>query len=154
LSVFNSSALKNVSLYKGGIPSEFGGRLSSVLDVSVNEGNRKSFSGDFTVSTIAATATAEGPIIKDKASFLISARRSWLDILVSGISKWNNSDLSIGYYFMDINAKTNFSLKKKHHFYLSYYTGQDKLFAKNNAEAQKSKMSQGWGNTIASARYQ
>lgn len=154
LSVFNSSALKNVSLYKGGIPSEFGGRLSSVLDVSVNEGNRKSFSGDFTVSTIAATATAEGPIIKDKASFLISVRRSWPDILVSGISKGNNSDLSIGYYFMDINAKTNFSFKKKHHFYLSYYTGQDKLFAKNNSESQKSEMNQGWGNTIASARYQ
>lgn len=154
LSVFNSSALKNVSLYKGGIPSEFGGRLSSVLDVSVKEGNRKSFSGDFTISTIAATATAEGPIIKDKASFLISARRSWPDILVSGISKGNNSDMSIGYYFMDINAKTNFSLRKKHHFYLSYYTGQDKLFAKNNAKSQKSKMNQGWGNTIASARYQ
>lgn len=154
LSVFNSSTLKNVSLYKGGIPSEYGGRLSSVLDVSVKEGNRKSYSGDFTISTIAATGTVEGPIVKDKASFIVSARRSWPDILVSGISKGNNNDMAIGYYFMDINAKTNFSVNKKHHFYISYYTGQDKLFAKNEAEAQKSEMNQGWGNSIASARYQ
>ena len=154
LSVFNSSALKNVSLYKGGIPSEFGGRLSSVLDVSVKEGNRKSYSGDFTISTIAATGTVEGPIIKDKASFLISARRSWPDILVSGISKSNQSDMLIGYYFMDFNAKINFSVKNKHHFYISYYTGQDKLFARNEAELQKSEMNQGWGNSIASVRYQ
>lgn len=154
LSVFNSSALKNVSMYKGGIPSEYGGRLSSVLDVSVKEGNRKYYSGDVTISTIAATGTIEGPIIKNKASFLVSARRSWPDILVSGISKSNQSDMSIGYYFMDINAKTNFSVNKKHHFYLSYYTGKDKLFAKNNAEQQKNEMNQGWGNSIASARYQ
>ncbi len=154
LSVFNSSALKNVSLYKGGISSEYGGRLSSVLDVSVKEGNRKALSGDFTLSTIAATATVEGPIVKDKASFLISARRSWPDIFDSGISKANNGDMAMGYNFMDINAKTNFSLKKKHHFYLSLYSGQDKLFAKSDADFQKSEMKQGWGNTIASARYQ
>lgn len=154
LSVFNSSALKNVSLHKGGISSEYGGRLSSVLDVSVKEGNRKDLSGDFSISTIAATATIEGPIVKDNASFLISARRSWPDIFVSGISKANNDDMAIGYNFMDVNAKTNFSLKKKHHFYLSIYTGQDKLFAKSDTDSQKSEMTQGWGNTIASARYQ
>jgi len=154
LSVFNSSALKNVSLYKEGIPAEFGGRLSSVLDVSVKEGNRKTYAGDFTISTVAATATAEGPIVKDKASFLISARRSWPDILITGITAGNQNDMAIGYYFMDINAKTNFSVKKKHHFYLSSYTGQDKLFAKSETTGQKSKMEQGWGNTIASARYQ
>lgn len=154
LSVFNSSAIKYVSLFKEGIPSEFGGRLSSVVDVSVREGNRKSCSGDLAISTVAATVTAEGPIIKDKASFIFSARRSWPDIMVTGISAGNQSDMVIGYYFMDINAKTNFSVKKKHHFYISYYTGQDKLFAKNEAVKQKSKMEQGWGNTITSARYQ
>ncbi|GAB1454322.1 TonB-dependent receptor [Draconibacterium sp.] len=154
LSVFNSSALKNVSLYKEGIPSEFGGRLSSVLDVSVREGNRKTYAGDFTISTVAATVTAEGPIVKDKASFLFSARRSWPDILVTGIAAGNQDNMAIGYYFMDVNAKTNFSLLKKHHFYVSYYTGQDKLFAKSETAGQKSKMEQGWRNTIASARYQ
>ena len=154
LSVFNSSAIKNVTLFKEGIPSEFGGRLSSVLDVSVKEGNRKNYTGDFTVSTVAATATAEGPIVKDKASFLISARRSWPDILVTGITAGNQNDMVIGYYFMDINAKTNFSVGEKHHFYISYYTGQDKLFAKSETAGQKSKMEQGWGNNIASVRYQ
>ncbi len=154
LSVFNSSAIKNVSLFKEGIPSEFGGRLSSVLDVSVKEGNRKNYTGDFTISTVAATATAEGPIVKDKASFLISARRSWPDILVTGITAGNQNDIVLGYYFMDINAKANFSVGEKHHFYISYYTGQDKLFAKSEAAEQKSKMEQGWGNNIASARYQ
>jgi hypothetical protein len=154
LSVFNSSALKNVSLYKGGIPAEYGGRLSSALDVTVKEGNRQSFNGDFSVSTIATTATAEGPIIKDKASFLISARRSWPDILITGIAAGNQNDMIIGYYFADVNAKTNFSIKKKHHFYVSYYWGTDKLFGRSKAENQKSKTEQGWGNNIASARYQ
>ncbi len=154
LSVFNSSAIKNVSLFKEGIPSEFGGRLSSVLDVAVKEGNRRNYTGDFTISTVAATATAEGPIVNDKASFLISARRSWPDILVTGITAGNQNDMVLGYYFMDINAKTNFSVRKRHHFYISYYTGQDKLFAKSDVAGQKSKMEQGWGNTIASARYQ
>jgi hypothetical protein len=116
LSVFNSSAIKNVSLFKEGIPSEFGGRLSSVLDISVKEGNRKNYTGDFTVSTVAATATAEGPIVKDKASFLFSARRSWPDILVTGITAGNQDDMVLGYYFMDINAKANFSVGEKHHF--------------------------------------
>lgn len=154
LSVFNSSALKNVSLYKEGIPSEYGGRLSSVVDVSVKEGNRKTYSGDFTISTLAATVTVEGPIVKDKASFLFSARRSWPDLLVTGITLANDDDMAIGYYFMDINAKSNFSVKKKHHFYISYYTGQDKLFVKSEETTQKGKMEQGWGNTIASTRYQ
>lgn len=154
LSVFNSSAIKNVSLYKGGIPSEFGGRLSSVLDVSVKEGNRKSYNGDFTVSTIAATVSAEGPIIKDKSSFLFSARRSWPDLFVTGIASELNNDLIPGYYFMDINAKVNYTLKEKHHFFASFYTGQDKLFAKSNTASQSSEINQGWGNTIASTRYQ
>lgn len=154
LSVFNSSALKNVSLYKGGIPAEFGGRLSSVLDITIKEGNRQSLNGDFTISTIAATVTAEGPIIKDKASFLVSARRSWPDILITGIAAGNRDDMTIGYYFADINLKTNFSIKNKHHFYVSYYLGQDKLFAMSKTEHQQSKTEQGWGNIIASSRYQ
>jgi len=154
LSVFNSDALKNVSLYKGGIPAEFGGRLSSVLDVSVKEGNRKAYSSDLTISTIALTATAEGPLVKDNASFLISARRSWPDLVVRGINAGNENNMSIGYSFMDINVKTNFTLQKRHHFYLSYYTGHDNLYSSYKTEQQKSEMNQGWGNHIASFRYQ
>lgn len=154
MSVFNSSALKNVSLFKGAIPAVYGGRLSSVLDISVKEGNRKKYDGDVSISTIASTFTVEGPVIKDKASFLVSARRSWPDILIRGMSNNNNGGLVLGYYFMDINAKTNFSINKKHHFYFSGYLGKDMFFADNKEEDQESSMNQGWGNKMISMRYQ
>lgn len=156
VSVFNSSALKNVSLYKEGVPAEFGNRLSSALDVSVKEGNRKKYAGDFSLSTIAATATFEGPIVKDKASFLISARRSWPDLFLTTLIAAGNEGMLLGYNFMDINAKVNFSVKDKHHFYVSYYTGQDTYFVRHNLKKEETKtgMTQRWGNNIASARYQ
>ncbi|TAJ09357.1 TonB-dependent receptor [Marinilabiliaceae bacterium JC017] len=154
LSVFNTSTIKHVNLYKGAIPAQYGGRLSSVLDVAVREGNKQRYHGDFTLSTVAAGLTAEGPIVKDKASFLLSVRRSWPDLLVTGIaSQVDNGEYIPGLYFMDINGKVNFTINQKHHFYLSYYTGQDKVFLKSHDKLQKAHMQQGWGNHLASARW-
>jgi len=151
LSVFNASMLKNVNLYKGGIPAEYGGRLSSVLDITTRDGNKKEYNGELSLSTIAGALTFEGPIKKDKASFLFSARRSWIDQLI--FAPLNTPEQKMGLYFYDINGKINFKIKEKHNFYLSYYTGKDELnfrFKDNNA---KSKMRQGWGNQLASLRY-
>ncbi len=154
LSVFNSTTLKHVNLFKGGIPARYGGRLSSVLDVSVREGNKKQMKGDFTLSTIAAGITAEGPIVKEKASFLFSVRRSWPDLLVTGIaSQVQDGNVVPGLHFLDVNGKVNVTLWKKHQFYLSYYTGQDKLFLKSRDDDMKTNMDQGWGNHLGALRW-
>lgn len=154
LSVFNASTIKNVNLYKGAIPAEFGGRLSSVLDVSVREGHKTEHHGDVNVSTLAAAFTYEGPIVKDKASFLISARRSWPDLLVLGTMKLaNQTEFVPGVYFSDINAKVNFTAREKHHFYLSFYTGKDEMFVRSKYDAADAETSQGWGNHLATFRW-
>lgn len=154
LSVFNAPSIKNVNLYKGAIPAQYGGRLSSVLDISVREGHRSEYHGDVTISTLAAGLTLEGPIVKDKASFLISARRSWPDLLVlAAMSGANEAEYVPGVYFNDINAKVNFTLWNKQHFYLSYYTGQDEMFVRSKNKDLKSEMSQGWGNHLATLRW-
>jgi len=145
---------KNINLYKGAIPAEYGGRISSVLDVSVREGNKRDFNGNATVSTLAAALTFEGPIIKDKASFLVSARRSWPDLLVRGaLALSNELEFVPGIYFNDINAKVNFTVWDKHQFYLSYYTGKDEMFVHSSSENTDSETSQGWGNHIVTLRW-
>jgi outer membrane receptor for ferrienterochelin and colicin len=154
VSMFNPSVIKNVSLYKEGISAKYGGRLSSVLDVSVREGHKTKMKGNYSVSTIALGATIEGPVIKEKASYLLSVRRTWPDLLVTGIaSSVQDGKYVPGIYFMDINGKVNFKINDKQHLYLSYYTGQDKLFLRVKEEAQRLQASQGWGNHIATLRW-
>ncbi|MFL2567224.1 MAG: TonB-dependent receptor [Flavobacteriales bacterium] len=123
-SVFNADAIKSVRLTKGGFPARFGGRLSSVLQVDMKEGNSKEFKGDASVGLISSKFTFEGPIIKDKTSFIISARRTYLDLIVSPFLP-STTDLTL--YFYDFNAKINHKLSKKDRIYLSAYTGKDKL---------------------------
>jgi hypothetical protein len=104
-SVFNPDALKSVSFYKGGFPARFGGRLSSVVDVHMKEGNEKEFHGNFSVGLISSSFHFEGPIVKERTSFSVSARRTYVDLLSMPFKK---SDLDIpGYYFYDLNAKIN-----------------------------------------------
>lgn len=153
-SIFNSSTIKDVSFYKGGIPAQYGGHLSSVLDVGVREGNRQEYKAQLVLSSLAASVTAEGPIIKNKMSFLASIRRTWPDLLVLGMVYNTEGNMIPGYSFLDVNLKTNYTLKEKHHFYLSYYTGCDNVFFLEKTNTEKCKIAQGWGNTIASARYQ
>ena len=153
VSIFNTSTIKNINLYKGAIPAGYGGRLSSVLDMSIREGDTKKTKGNFNISTLAASIAAEGPIKKDKASFLISFRRSWPDLFYTWFSKMSNDGYTPGLNFMDINGKVNFTLNKKHHFYINYYTGQDKLFVKYNSDIQSSNYQTGWGNHLATLRW-
>ena len=122
-SVFNSDALKDVSLYKSGIPSEYGGRASAVLDVKMKEGNNKKFSATGGLGLISSRLAIEGPIVKDKGSFIIAGRRSYLDLFLklSNDPQINKSQL----FFYDLNLKANYKIGQKDRIYLSGYFGRD-----------------------------
>lgn len=129
-SVFNADAIKSVSLTKGGFPARFGGRLSSVLQIDMKEGNSKELKGDFTLGLVSSKFTLEGPIIKDKTSFIISGRRTYIDLIAAPFinatsSPGSETDLIL--YFYDLNAKINHKISKKNRLFLSAYTGRDKL---------------------------
>jgi hypothetical protein len=124
-STFNSDAIKDVTLYKGAIPAEFGGRLSSVLDVRMNDGSTKDYHLSGGIGLISSRLEAEGPIEKDNGSFIVSARRTYADLFLK-LSKDTNTNRS-SLYFYDINAKANYKLGEKDHLYLSGYFGKDNL---------------------------
>ncbi len=134
-SVFNPSALKTVKLYKGGFPARFGGRLSSVIDINMKEGDMKKFHGEASVGIISSRFAFEGPIIKDKTSFIISGRRTYADALIQPYLKLvQGDDMSVGYYFYDLNAKINHIFSDRSRLYLSGYFGQDKFYMSNEDE--------------------
>ncbi len=147
-SVFNSDAIKDVTLIKGGAPANYGGRLSSVVDVSMKEGNMKSYHAEGGIGLIASRLTIEGPIKKDKGSFIISGRRTYIDALARPFSsKLKNS----GYYFYDLNLKANYRLGKKDRVYLSGYMGVDKFKFQNTRGTFKADIP--WGNKTATLRW-
>jgi len=121
-SVFNADAIKNVRLTKGGFPARFGGRLSSVLEIDMREGNMKEFKGDATLGLISSKLTLEGPIFKDKTSFIVSGRRTYADLLAKPFMP-ASTDLTL--YFYDLNAKINHKISKNDRLYLSAYMGND-----------------------------
>ncbi|PSL43704.1 TonB-dependent receptor-like protein [Chitinophaga niastensis] len=149
-SVFNADAIKNTTLIKGGMPANYGGRLSSVVDISMKEGNNKNFQGEGGLGAIASRLSFQGPIKKDKASFIVSGRRTYIDLItkpfVNGTS-YNGS----GYYFYDLNAKMNYIFSDKDRLYLSGYLGKD-VFAFNNGD-RSFKVKIPWGNTTATLRW-
>lgn len=142
-STFNSDAIKDVQLYKGGIPAQFGGRISSVLDISMLDGNKKQFSGEGGLGIIASRLKLEGPIEPNKSSFLFSARRSYADSFLK-LAKSKDMDNN-SLYFYDLNAKLSFNLGKKTNLYLSGYHGRDKLKYSDLFNID-------WGNTTATVR--
>lgn len=143
-SVFNSDALKDIKLYKGGAPAQFGGRLSSVLDIKMKEGNLKKFSASGGIGLISSKLTLEAPIVKDKGSFIVSGRRTYADLFLK-LSKDTNAQNSI-LYFYDLNAKANYRLGKKDRIFLSGYFGRDKFgFA--------DQFGFDWGNSTATVRW-
>lgn len=152
-SVFNSDAIKNVSLYKGGIPARYGGRLSSVLDISMKEGNMKESHGVFSISPISARMTYEAPIKKDTAAFIVSLRRTMLDIPMVLYQTTVGKENKYGYYFYDFNAKTNWIINPKNRIYLSVYSGKDNQFNNGNSEGTKSKFRYKWGNITSVFRW-
>ena len=129
-SIFNGDAIKNVQLYKGGFPARFGGRLSSVLDISMKDGSKEKIQGEAGIGLISSRLTLEGPILKDKSSFLISGRRTYLDAL---IRPFMDKDERGGYYFYDLNAKANYDLDRKNKFYASGYFGRDKFYFRSRS---------------------
>jgi len=129
-SVFNADAINNVELIKGGFPARYGGRLSSVLDITMKEGNQKKFSGSGSVGVVASKLTLEGPIVKDKGSFIVSGRRTYLDLLARPFIK-RSIDGNAGYYFYDFNVKANYRIGARDRIYLSGYFGLDDFYFKN-----------------------
>ncbi len=121
-SVFNSDAIKDVKLYKGGIPAPYGGRVSSVLDIRMRDGNAKEWGVTGGIGLISSRVSVEGPIVKDKSSIMISARRTYADLAVKAIS--NVAD-SVTFYFYDFNLKANYILGDRDRLYLSGYLGKD-----------------------------
>jgi hypothetical protein len=118
-SVFNADAIKDVKLYKGGIPARFGGRVSSVLDIRQKDGNNKNFALTGGIGVISSRLTAEGPIFSDKGSFLIAGRRSYVDLLLKAAGEEN----SVSFY--DLNLKTNYTINPNNKLFLSGYFGRD-----------------------------
>lgn len=125
-SVFNTDAIKNTTLIKGGIPANYGGRLSSVLDVQMKEGNMKKFGVEGGIGIISSRLTAEGPIVKDKSSFMVSGRRTYILDLIQPALKGTNFE-GTNYYFYDINTKWNYIFSDKDRLYFSGYFGKDVL---------------------------
>lgn len=148
-SIFNSDAIKNVTLIKGGMPANYGGRLSSVLDVSMKDGNMKEYHGEGGLGLIASRLTLEGPIVKDKGSFMLSGRRTYIDIIAQPFLKGDTK--GSGYYFYDLNLKANYILGPKDRVYLSGYFGRD-VFTFNSSEGTF-KAHIPWGNATGTARW-
>lgn len=150
-SIFNSDAIKNVTLVKGGMPSQYGGRLSSVLDVSMKDGNTNQFQGEGGLGLIASRLSLQGPLIKNKASFIVSARRTYIDALVKPFIKKTSNFYGSGYYFYDLNAKINYRFSDKDRLYLSGYFGRD-VFTFNNSELSFN-ADIPWGNSTGTIRW-
>lgn len=141
-SVFNPDAVKDVKLIKGGIPSQYGGRLSSILDVRLKEGNTKAINVDGGVGAIFSRLAIEGPIVKDKASFLIAARRSYIDVLARPFLDEGLADSD--FYFYDLTAKANWQIDDKNTVFASGYFGRDVFGAGFGFN---------WGSQTATARW-
>jgi len=157
LSTFNGDAIKSVELTKGGFPARYGGRLSSIIDVRMKEGNMREIKGDITVGLISGRFNLEGPIAKDKTSFSFSGRRTWLDLFTSPAQRIANKGVKhsqfVRFNLYDVNAKVNHIFSKKSRLYLSAYQGNDKF---NIEETEVTSLAIGrmkWGNRIATARW-
>ena len=148
-SVFNPDAVKSVDLYKGGFPAQYGGRLSSVLDVRLNEGNNEGIRATGGLGLIASRLTLDGPIVKDKANFIVSARRTYVDIFTRQINRLSEGkedyDPIPDYYFYDLNGKLTYKVGKNDDLSLSGYFGRD-IFGFND---DKFTFDFNWGNTMA-----
>lgn len=156
-SAFNPDAIKSTRFYKGSFPAEYGGRLSSVIDVRMNDGNRQEYHGNISVGLLSARANLEGPIIKDKSSFNVSVRRTWVDLVTAStlaiVNKKNDSKETFGYHFFDINAKVNHSFSDRSRLYLSFYMGQDAFRQGSELKGRDTDdmFLWRWGNLIGSA---
>lgn len=166
-SVFNADAIKNIRLTKGGFPSRFGGRLSSVLEIDMKEGNMKKIEGEGSIGLISSKLTLQGPIVKDKTSFIVSGRRTYIDLLAQPFIRSVNNGNPAGYFFYDLNAKLNHKISNNDRLYLSVYSGKDRFYLtdefgdkhsdySSNSDVQysdKTDFGLQWGNVTSSLRW-
>lgn len=150
-SVFNGDAVRDFKLYKGSMPAQYGGRLASVIDVSMKEGNNQTFHGKGGVGLISSRLTLEGPIIKNKASFMVSARRTYVDVLAQPFVKKTSQFKGTGYYFYDANIKLNYTINDKNRIFVSGYFGRDVFTFKSKFSDFKFTIP--WGNSTATVRW-
>ena len=161
-SAFNADAIKNVTLYKGSFPARFGGRLSSVLDITTNDGNDKKIGGDISVGVVAAKVNLEGPLYKDKTTFNVSYRRTYFDLLMQpmimavGLAE-DMGRTNMGYYFYDLNAKVTHRFSDRSRLIASWYSGDDKIYARvkynDGYQSETVKLGYNWGNMVGSLRW-
>lgn len=172
-SAFNPDAIKNVTLFKGNFPARFGGRLSSVVDVRTKDGDMQSYHGNFSIGAIAAKMNVEGPIVKDKTSFNLSFRRTYYDLLAAPLINMivkneseNMEKTMAGYYFYDFNLKLNHKFSDKDRLFMSYYSGDDRVYVDMKEEdaitynngmevtnVEKLNTKWRWGNRVAALRW-
>ncbi|WP_420149096.1 TonB-dependent receptor [Spirosoma sp.] len=152
-SVFNGDALKSVELTKGGFPARYGGRLSSVIELNMKDGNKEELHGEGGIGLIASRLTLEGPFTKNKkGSFLVSGRRTYLDVIAAPlISAQSDGQTKAGYYFYDFNAKANYDFGPNNRIYLSGYFGRDRFYA--NEKGNGTDVGIGWGNATGTLRW-
>lgn len=143
-STFNSDAIKDLTVYKGGMPAQYGGRLSSVVDIKMKEGNNQQLHGSGGLGLIASRLALEGPIVKDKGSFLLTGRRTYADVFLKLSS--NETTKKAQLYFYDFNAKANYTLNERNRIYFSGYLGKDLLGLAGT-------FGQNYGNQTATLRW-
>lgn len=169
-SVFNADAIKSVSLIKGGYPARYGGRLSSVIDIRMKEGNMKQFKGDASIGVLSSSLMLQGPIIKNRTSFIVTGRRTYFDAFTSPIISLINraqqesgkSDHT-GLYFYDFNAKVNHIINDNNRIFLSAYAGRDNYYSNSNTKQEDAaakyyyrrteKSGINWGNITSALRW-
>lgn len=166
-SVFNADAIKNVTLYKGSFPARFGGRLSSVVDIVMKDGDNKKYHGDISIGAISSKINIEGPIVNENTTFNFSARRTYSDLIIKPIfmmmSAASSEKVSAGYYFYDVNAKLSHKFSDKDRLYLSAYMGDDVIFTKfetsssyldnGSKVSDKAALNWNWGNLVSALRW-
>lgn len=153
ISVFNTDAITNASFWKSGFPAQYGGRVSSITDLKMKEGNKERIAGEGGIGILSSRLTVEGPLVSKRSSFIISGRRSFLDLFITPFL----SDQQTKYRLYDINGKINFELDRNNTFYASIYTGSDKMLLSESEIGSSSKTSStthlGWGNMTATFRW-
>ncbi len=165
LSSFNADAINHVEITKGAFPARYGGRISSVLDITMNEGNNQRWKTDFTVGLLSAKGAVSGPLVKDKSSIMITARRTYADLFIVPIrrAKRSYSDYKItqGYNFTDLNVKLNYRFSKRDRLYFSGFASRDKYYNKeihlqkyeDTGFNDEINQGEGWGNLITAFRW-
>lgn len=150
-SVFNADAINNTTLIKGGMPAQYGGRISSVLNISMRDGNNQQYKTEGGIGLISSRFTTEGPIVKDKSSFIISGRRTYADVLADPFIPADAIAKGSKYYFYDLNAKANYKFSDKDRLYASTYFGRDVFLFRNRESGLNFEIP--WGNATTTLRW-